>query len=362
MFEIDFFERTFLDNRVDAYLTLFLIILFGVILKKFIAGLISKQVFRIIKNKIIQRYSQEFLNLFKKPFERLIFVLVLYFAFNQLTFPESWQIEPVSVFGLRWILMAVFKIALIYIITNFILRIADFWEYVISNDDNTTISPDLARFIKEFAKVIIVLMGVFAVLAKVFEVNIITLVTSLGIGGLAIALAAQDTLANLIASFIIYLDKPFNVGDLIDTGEVRGKVEKVGFRTTRIRTVDKSLVTIPNKKLADSTLNNITRSDQRRVYFKINLTYSSTSHNILNIIEDIKMAISLHPNTSDEMVVRFTEFDASSLNIEIIYFVNSNDYNMLMETKEDLNIKIMEIVEKHNCEFAFPTQTIHVSK
>jgi MscS family membrane protein len=185
----------------------------------------------------------------------------------------------------------------------------------------------------------------------------------LGIGGLAIALAAQDTLANLIGSFIIYLDKPFKVGELVELGEIRGVVEKIGFRTTRIRTMDKSLLIVPNKKIVDSNLNNISQSNQRRVKFSIGLTYQSSSTAILNIIEDVKEAIQLEtPLTAEEMTVRFSDFDSSSLSLLIIYYVNSNEYDLMVEVKERINVRIMDIVAKHGCSFAYPTQTVFVNQ
>jgi MscS family membrane protein len=195
-----------------------------------------------------------------------------------------------------------------------------------------------------------------------FEVNITALIASLGIGGLAIALAAQDTIANLFGSFIIYLDKPFKVGDQIEVSDVSGIVERVGFRTTRVRTLDRSLVTVPNKKIVDSTLNNISLSEERRVKFMLQLTYESKSGDILNIIDEIKSAILKNEDTSEEINVNFTDFDSSSLNILVMYYVTSNLYEKKIEVKQAINIQIMEIVERNHCKFAYPTQRLFLDK
>ena len=212
---------------------------------------------------------------------------------------------------------------------------------------------------KELLKVVIVIIGVFAGLRFIFNVNVTALVASLGIGGLAVALAAQDTLSNLLASFIIYLDKPFKVGDSIETGDISGTIEHVGFRTTRIRTVDKTLLTVPNKKMIDSALNNITESEMKRVKMILNLNYSSNPGQILLIIDDIKKEIASHPQTTDNFVVHFTDIDQGSLNILVVYFVEGNEFENMLKVKEELNVKFMQIVEQHGCTFAIPSQTVN---
>jgi MscS family membrane protein len=280
-----------------------------------------------------------------------------------LTFPAEWEMAKVSDFGFRWFLHTVFLVAMIWTITALFLKSTDFMEYVYHNSENASISKDLATFLKELTRVLILIGAIFVLLSKAFEVDITALITGLGIGGLAIALAAQDTLANLIGSFIIYLDKPFQVGELVELGEVKGTVEKIGFRTTRIRTLDRSLLIVPNKKIIDSNLNNITQSSQRRVRFEIGLTYQSEPQNILGIIEDVKKAIlAERPLTDDDLTVRFSEFDTSSLTLIIIYYVNSNEYDIMIDVKERINLKIIEIVHQHHCQFAYPSQTIFIEK
>ncbi|MFY8190516.1 MAG: mechanosensitive ion channel family protein [Bacteroidia bacterium] len=361
--EIDFYSVYFLGNSLQKWVVSFGIIAITLVFNKLIAKIASKASYKFFKNVASPQFYHEFSRLFNQPFVNLINVIAVYVACNYLTFPKEWELAQISDFGLRWVLHALFMVILIYAITVLFLRVTDFMEYVYHNREDGEMSKDLATFIKELTRVLIYITSFFAILAKAFEVNITALVTSLGIGGLAIALAAQDTLANLIGSFIIYLDKPFQVGELIEVGEIKGTVEKIGFRTTRIRTLDKSLLIVPNKKIIDSNLNNIAQSTQRRVRFVIGLTYQSESQNILNILEDIKKAIlEEEPNTAQEMTVRFLDFDSSSLNLLVIYFVNSNDYNLMVEIKEKINVKIMEIVAKNGCEFAYPSQTIFLNK
>lgn len=355
-------EIKYLENPLREYLICVAVLVFGFLLKRFIANIISKQTFRIFKGIAQNLYYDKFLELLRTPFEQLISIIIIYVAFNRLNFPESWNIDGIETFGLRWVIEAVFEIALITVITKLILKTVDYIAFVLIESDVEHLNFDLIRFIKELSKIVIIIIAFFVALRLAFEVNITALIASLGIGGLAIALAAQDTIANLFGSFIIYLDKPFKVGDLIKISEVEGVVERVGFRTTRVRTLDRSLVTVPNKKIVDSTLNNISLSEERRVRFLLHLTYESKSIDILKIIDQIKDAITKNEDTSDEMNVNFTEFDSSSLSILVIYFVKSNLYEKKIQVKQEINIQIMEIVERNNCKFAYPTQTVFLGK
>ena len=262
-------NMTFLENPLEEYLICLGILLFGFLLKRLFAIIISKQTFRIFRKFARNRYSEEFVILLRKPFEQLLTVLVIYFAFSRLNFPTAWHIGPESKFGLRWLIEAVFEVAVIVVLTRVLLRSADFMEIVFLRNQEKAADRDLVRFLKELGKIFIMIISFFTILGEAFEINITALVASLGIGGLAVALAAQDTIANLFGSFIIYLDKPFKVGDMVEAGEVKGTVEKIGFRTTRVRTLDKSLVTVPNKRMVDAALNNITQSVQKRVNMMI---------------------------------------------------------------------------------------------
>jgi MscS family membrane protein len=361
--DLSFLNEQFLSNTYWKWATCGLILLGTIVFNHLLARLVSKLTYRVFKNVSRAQYFDEFNRLFHQPFVQLINIIALYLAFSQLTFPMEWELVKVDEFGIRWIIHKFLVVVVIWTITNLFLKSTLFLEYVYHNLENSKISKDLATFLRELTRVLIYIISFFAILGKAFEIDITALIAGLGIGGLAIALAAQDTLANLIGSFIIYLDKPFQVGELIELGEVKGVVEKIGFRTTRIRTLDRSLLIVPNKKIIDSNLNNITQSSQRRVRFNLSLTYHSEAKNILGIIEDVKKAIlEESPMTAEDMTVRFSDFDASSLSLIVIYYVNSNDYDTMIAIKEKINIKIMEIVKRHDCQFAFPSQTVYLSK
>jgi MscS family membrane protein len=175
-------------------------------------------------------------------------------------------------------------------------------------------------------------------------------------------MASKESLENLLGSFTIFLDKPFTVGDTVTVGSITGTVEKVGFRSTRLRTFDKSLVTLPNKKMIDAELDNLGMRPVRRVKFNIGLTYETTNEQMKSIVSDIQHLVDQHEKTNKDGKVRFQEFGSSSLDILVMYFVDSPSWDNLIDVKEDINYKIMEIVKKHNSDFAFPSTTVYLQK
>ncbi|MGZ4049646.1 MAG: mechanosensitive ion channel family protein, partial [Bacteroidia bacterium] len=210
---------------------------------------------------------EKLLALLKKPLGIFILLISFYFAFNILTFPAEWNFTTIDHFGLRMLLYRAYQIGIIVTLTWVVLRVIDFFGLVLIYRASLTESKtddQLVPFIKESIKVIVTIMAVFFILGAVFKLNIASLIAGLGIGGLAIALAAKESLENLLGSFTIFLDKPFVIGDLIRVGTLEGTVEKIGFRSTRLRTPEKSYVTVPNKKLVDGELDNLSLRIQRR--------------------------------------------------------------------------------------------------
>lgn len=355
-------EHQFLENSITQFLQCIAILSIGFLFKRFSAVVISKYSFRFFKHFSQNRFSEVFVELLSKPIERLLMLLILYLAFNRLHFPQSWELTHYSEFGVRWSLHAIFRTALLTVICQLFLRTTDFFTHVLQNREELPVSRELSNFLKELIKVLIVVIFLFAGLRFVFNINITALVASLGIGGLAIALAAQDTLTNLLGSFVIYLDKPFKNGDLVEFDGISGRIEHVGFRSTRVRTLEQSLVTVPNKKIIDSALNNVTLSESRRVRFNIALTFNTSPEQLSKIIEDVKSVIQKHPKTGEDYYVRFNEITSNSLDILVLYFVKSNDFAVMIETKEEINFNIMNIVQQHGATFAYPTQSLYVEK
>ena len=199
-------------------------------------------------------------------------------------------------------------------------------------------------------------------LGSISNINIASLIAGLGIGGLAFALAAKESIENLLGSFTIFLDKPFVVGDLVQIGGVSGNVEKIGFRSTRIRTLDKSYVTVPNKKLVEAELDNLSLRTLRRVKFTLSLSYSNSSEQIKSFIEDLKKFITENPTTQQEAQVRFFELGKASIDLMVLYFIDTSEYDFYLEMREKVNYEIMDIAQKNKISFANPTPFVIEAK
>lgn len=214
--------------------------------------------------------------------------------------------------------------------------------------------------IKKTLLVFSIIVGIL-VIAQSLGANVGVFLTSLGIGGLAFALAAQDTIANLFGSFVVVMDQPFRVGDTVTIGKHTGTVEDIGLRSTKVRLVDRSLVVIPNKSVASEAITNLARFTGRRVEQVLGLSYDTTSEQMLAVIEDIRKILTTEDEIEPTSVhVYFRDYGASSLDIWVVYVARSGDFQKGMQLKQKVNLKIMSAVAARGTTFAFPTQTMHL--
>jgi len=359
MISLDF---QILDNPIIAWMSFLLIILLSLIIRRFISRRVIGFILNIINQKNIEGDFNEKLN---KPINNIIFIIFLYIAFNQLNYPINWNLAPSDVFGLKMIIKKGYSLALCLFIIQLFLKIEDVFGEILkyrAHKTESKLDDQLIPFAIDSVKIITIILGFFIIIGNIFNVNVTALAAGLGVGGIAIAMASKESLENLLGSFTIFLDRPFTVGDIVNIGNITGVVEKVGFRSTRLRTFDRSLVTVPNKKMVDAELDNLGLRPVRRAKFNIGLIYDTKKETIKNIVEDIQNMINEHPMTNDDGRVRFMEFGASSLDIMIVFYVNSTEWDDFINTKEDINYKIIDIIEKHNSSFAFPSRSIYIEK
>ena len=191
--------------------------------------------------------------------------------------------------------------------------------------------------------------------------DITTLAASLGIGGIAIALAAQNILGDLFSSFTIYFDKPFEVGDFIIIGQHSGYVKKIGLKTTRIATLQGEELVVSNAELTSTRIQNFKRLRRRRVVFQIGVTYDTPAEKLENIPKMIEEIVGNVEHAELDRV-HFHAFGDFSLGFEIVYYVDSQEYGDYMDVQQALNLAIVRAFEKEKIEFAFPTQTLYVKK
>jgi MscS family membrane protein len=361
----EFLERTFLGNTVESYCWFAGIILAGLLLKQVISKLIS-----IICYRMLKRYSagvtiQEFHDLLRRPFSLVILLIIGYLAFDRLSIPTEWNVAPIEKFGVRLLIWKLYLIALIISIARIFLRLVDFFGLILSRRASRTesrVDDQLVPFFRDSLKILLAIFSFFFILGTVFNVNIVTLIGGLGIGGLAVALAAKETLENLFGSFTIFLDKPFIVGDMVRVGDIQGHVETIGLRSTRIRTVDKSLVTVPNKKMVDAELDNITQRSMWRCRQVVSLIYKTTAADLKIIISQVLQFLDNHPNIRNGSTVNFDNLGPSSIDILIVYFVLTSEADVFQAIKEEVNFHMMEIVRSNNSDFAYPTTSVYLEK
>ncbi len=225
------------------------------------------------------------------------------------------------------------------------------------------LSDSLARFVLKLINILIWVLAGSSVLS-LWGINVTALLASLGLGGLAFALAAKDTAANLFGSIAILIDKSIKIGDWIRVDGIDGFVEDIGMRTTKIRTFEKSLIIVPNQIIANSKIENMSRRNSRRISLRIGLTYDTDNEQIEKITKEIKQMLNSHSgiDQNDLTLVSFDNFGDSAKEIFIYTHSNTSIWKEYLAIKESINYKINEIVEKNGSSFAFPSQSIYVEQ
>lgn len=338
----------FLENSALDLLFFAGIILIGFVLRRFFSNSFSKIVFRFIPDESIS--IQDCVQLIRKPFELLIFWIFLYFSVQHLQVPTVWNFKPIQEFGILFLLKKAFEFAVIYTITWLIVRLMkvtilvaqEKWQGVEQKSKQQFIP-----FLNDLSMVFIITGSGFVMLGRIFQVDVMALITGLGLGGLALALAARETLENLFASFTIFLDLPFVVGDSIQVGGISGDIEKIGFRSTRLRGADGNLIMIPNRLLTSQSLENLSERDYRRAKFNLTCDLKTNSKQIEHAIEQIEKFIledALCRKKAPKIV--FEGFGTYSLDISITLYVATKDFNKFQQVKQTVNLGILSILEE----------------
>ncbi len=365
----DFMHRIVLGNELLDYLTAAIILLLGLGLNRLLSRLLSAALFRFIKRYTAGVTEQELHDLLIQPLSTLLFLATVYLAFSVLRYP----LPPLAVRGIEpWykvMVLGIFHLGVIATIVWVIIRLVDFALLVVQRRAELTATPGARRldsqflpFAKDLLKVFIVLVGALVMLGRIFGVDVTALIGGLGIGGLAVAFAAKESLENLLASFTIFLDQPFAVGDLVTAGSVSGTVEKIGFRSTRLRTAEKSYLTVPNKSMIDKPLDNLSLRTARRVGFTLIFDHKTTSGQLQAIIQESVEAMLQHPLVTKDVQMKFNSITPSGKEVTVQYFVETTSYDEYLDIKEDLNYRLVQAVEHQSGSFASSgTTTIQMS-
>lgn len=306
--------------------------------------------------------TEEFLSLILKPLQLLIILNTLYFGLSTLQFPEVWKTELGGI-QLQGLIFGTYKFLLIISIAFLFSRLAEFITRVLKTKAAQTEDPwddQLVAFLRDVLKVFIWCIAVFCILSIVFHVNLASLLAGAGIAGIALAFAAQESLQNIFGSIAIFSEKPFVVGDLVEVDGVTGKVVKVGFRSTRIRSMDTSYMTIPNKNIVNNKLSNLKRRTSRRIQFNLGLSYDTSKEQLQNIIEEIKNYANNHPKKNDEINVGLFNFGTYAIEIMVEMHFLYEEWDKYIQTRNEVLFAILDIVKNNKASIAYPTQILKI--
>jgi len=234
---------------------------------------------------------------------------------------------------------------------------------IMAEKTESTLDDQLVPLAQKTLKFFVVIVGSLIILREGLNVDIWPILTGLSIGGLAVALAAQDTLKNFFGSIMIFIDKPFQIGHWITSGDIDGTVEEVGFRSTRIRTFRNSLMYVPNAKLADSMVDNHGLRVYRRFFTTITVTYDTPPALLELFVEGLRAIVEKHPDTrKDTFHIYFNDLGSHSLNIMFYIFFTVPTWGEELRARHEVLIEVMKLAETLGVRFAFPTQTLHLEE
>lgn len=349
----DILEFRILDNTVQRYLYVFGIIILALFIKRFVSKYVAGLLYKLIVRTGRKFNKEAFCNLLVEPLEVFLLVLVIIISFDKLNYPAQWELTVYKL-KLSDVIEGCAKATMVIVFIWLCLRIIDFIATILAEKVNLSKSQtdnQLVVFFKDFFKVLLVIIGGLLFIRFVFNKDVGNLLTGLSIVGAAIALATRESLENLIASFIIFFDKPFVTGDTVKVHNFTGTIEKIGLRSTRIRTLDKTYISVPNKQMVDSIVDNISLRTQRKVEMRLELKLSVTTNELKSFIESIKHLL-LKP-AIQKSAVHFTETGKNANVVTIEYFcgmeLSDDQFNALKET---VNFEIMAKVEQSGIDFA----------
>ncbi len=342
----NFFNVELLGNSIESYF--FAILLFALFLGglKLFLNVVLARLARLT-SRTATTLDDNIIGILQRISSFFFYFLAFYFTIKTLNVDGRFQQFLDGVFILL-VIIEVIKVALNILELTF--------NHIPSIQHNQT----ALNGVKLIMRMTLWSIGILLVLSNLgFDIS--TLAASMGIGGIAIALAAQNILSDLFASFTIYFDQPFQIGDFIVIGTDKGTVKRIGLKTTRLQTLQGEELVISNRELTEARVQNFKKMQRRRIIFALGVEYGTDAKKLKKIPEIVNQIIEKQDGAEPSRA-HFKDFGDFSLNYEVVYFVNSREYGEFMDTQQGINLSIVEAFEKEGISMAFPTQTIHVVK
>jgi MscS family membrane protein len=341
-----FLQKIIFNNSVESYLYVLLVILLAVILKRIVSKYIAKLLFRLTGKSGKKIARESFLNLVVQPLDLFLVLLVGLTAVDKLNFPTALNVKIHRV-EIRQIIESIADGVLILAFIWLCLRVIDFIAMILEEKANLVpyqTDNQLIIFFKDFFKAILIIIGILLILRFSFNKNIGNLLTGLSIVGAAIALATRESMENLIASFIIFFDKPFATGDLVKVNGFTGNIERIGLRSTRIRTQEKTYISVPNKQMVDTIVDNISLRTQRKAEIKLEVSLTTNSTQLINLINEITNLIAEPFSLNSLVYLSDTGKNAHIINVEYYTSIEQTIEQFLMD-KQKATLEIIKIME-----------------
>ena len=355
-------DKVFFDNTVWDYLWVIGVIVFVLLLNRIISKYLA-----ILLSKIFRRTwktfdQKKFVDLIIHPLGIFLVITVSIIAFYRLTFPEELNITLYK-YSLKSILLSIGITIQIIALTWLLFRVINFIATVLEARALKTADQadnQLVVFFRDFLKVILGIISLMLILHFAFNYNVSSLLTGLSIVGAAIALALRESLENLIASFVIFFDKPFTTGDFVKVQTVSGNVEKIGLRSTRIRTSDKSYVTVPNKQMVDSILDNVTRRSQIRGEINLFVDLKTSPAQIQQLLEEIRKYLATIQEVQSSNAL-FNDIRVQAFIVFIEFFTPNIPWGEFTSIKQKLNFFILQTMERLEIKIAAEGKDIAIT-
>ncbi|HEU0112244.1 MAG TPA: mechanosensitive ion channel domain-containing protein [Flavisolibacter sp.] len=342
-----FLDQVFFGNTLRDYIWVFGVILFVLLLNRFISKYLAILLSRLFKRGWKNFDQQKFVELIIIPLGTFLVITVSFIALYRLTFPQELNFTLYK-YTIQRILLTIGILIQIIAFIWLLLRIIDFIASVLEIKANQTPNQNdnqLIVFFRDFFKVILGIIGLMMILHFGFNYNISSLLTGLSIVGAAIALALRESLENLIASFVIFFDKPFTTGDNVKVQNINGTVERIGLRSTRVRTTEKSYVTVPNKQMVDSILDNVSLRSQIRGELNLLIGLETPSQKIDQLQTEVKAYLSSVPEIQNFNVL-FNDIRIQGYLLFMEYFTPPLPWNQFTAIRQQVNFFVLQTMER----------------
>jgi len=356
----DFWDQIILSNPLRKYFFVFSAIMLGLLFKRFLSRFIASLLHRAASNVGSGIDKDAFVKLLIGPLETFLLVFITVVSLEKLHFPDEFQFEIYEVSS-RSIIQAIAKTILISVFIWLLMRTIDFIGLLLKQRIHATgdmKDHQLVVFFRDFLKAIIAIIGILMILGIAFGFEVSKFWTSLGIAGAALALSAKESIENLIASFVIFFDKPFTAGDVVKVHNITGTVEKIGLRSTRIRTDQKTYVTVPNKQMVDSIVDNQTLRTQRKAEIRLQIGLSASPDLLQQFIEGIEKI--LNKEVIENPTVFLNDIAGNAFLINADYFTAPITLLEFNQIKQDVNLEILRLMKQYDIEIAGASTDVKV--